>query len=241
MDMDMNGKVPTSSPSTSTVEVLEKQPTAQRPSPHAPNETDLAAWQSQLEKSVFNWETVGRRFMLMAAEAREKIRAIDVLLGKAPDSASNGGSTAAPTASSINSETATPRVPNLDPDAPPDLRHTRVLAARFAGRTAAGWNKLVHVAHEEALSQLGSLEALRGVTKSNLIVGRASSEDTKKGYRYVPRIDVSIQNVDAEHAWSNSLRLARHLDAEVRVDFEWMRKSDAAFPGYKGRLAWKSA
>ena len=129
----------------------------------------------------------------------------------------------------------------LDPDAPPDLRHTRVLMARFADQPAAGWNKLVHVAHEKALSEVGSLHALRGVTKSNLIVGRASSEETKKGYRYVPRIDASIQNVDAGHAWSNTLRLARHLDAEVRVDFEWMRKSDAAFPGEKGRLTWKPA
>jgi hypothetical protein len=127
------------------------------------------------------------------------------------------------------------------PDAPPDLRHASVLSARFASRTSSGWNKLVQEAHIEAMSRLGSLDALRRVTKSNLIVGLASSEETKKGYHPVPEIHISIQNVDAAHAWSNTLRLARHLGVEVRVDFEWMQKSDASHPGRKGRLAWRPA
>jgi hypothetical protein len=124
-------------------------------------------------------------------------------------------------------------------DTPPDLRHTRILRARFGSRPASGWNNLVHAAHVEAFSQLRSLDVLRGVTRSNFITGRASSEDAKRGFRQVPEIDISIQNVDAEHAWSNALRLARHLGLEVRVDFEWMQKSDAAYPGKKGALAWR--
>src|ERR1700686_4084140 len=80
----------------------------------------------------------------------------------------------------------------FNPDAPPDLRHASVLTARFASKTASGWNRLVHEAHIEAMSQLGSLDALRRATKSNFITGRASSEDTKKGYRHVPEIDISI-------------------------------------------------
>lgn len=129
-------------------------------------------------------------------------------------------------------------IPEFDPDAPPDLRHTRILSARFGGRTADGWNELVHVAHTEALVCLGSVDSLRGATKSNFVVGRASQEQMKKGYRYVPQIDISIQNVDAEHAWSNVLRLAKHLGVPVAVDFEWMPKADAARPGEKGCLSW---
>jgi hypothetical protein len=139
-----------------------------------------------------------------------------------------------------------PRDPMLDseileftPGAPPDLRHADVHVARFAGRTAFGWNKLVHEAHLEAMSRLGSIEALRNVTKSNFMVGRASSEDTKRGYRHVPGMNISIQNVDAAHAWSNTLRLARHLRVEVQVEFEWKQKADALHPGRKGRLTWK--
>jgi len=127
----------------------------------------------------------------------------------------------------------------FSPDAPPDLRYADVRIARFADRKAFGWNKLVHEAHIEAMSRLGSVEAVRSVTRSNFIIGRAGSDDTKKGFRHVPAISISIQNVDAAHAWSNTLRLARHLHVEVTVEFEWKQKSDAVHPGGRGRLAWK--
>lgn len=130
-------------------------------------------------------------------------------------------------------------VDEFDADTPPDLRHTRVLRARFGDRPVSGWNNLVHAGHIEALSRLRSLDVLKGATKSNFITGRASSQDTKKGFRYVPEIDISIQNVDAEHAWSNALRLARHLGLDIRVDFEWMQKGDAARPGARGALSWR--
>ena len=134
----------------------------------------------------------------------------------------------------------------FSPDAPPDLRHTRVLTALFDSRAASGWNKLVHEAHVDTFRRLRSLghpplEALRTVTNSNIIKGRPTSEEAKKGYHYIPEIDVSIQNVDAAHAWSNTLRLAKHLRVEVIVDFEWMEKSEATYPGKKGRLWWKPA
>jgi len=151
------------------------------------------------------------------------------------ESRRNGDNRASgPSAPSLDSE-----VLEFAPDAPPDLRHADVRVGRFAGRTAFGWNKLVHEAHLEAMSRLGSIEALRNVTKSNFMIGRASSEDTKRGYRHVPGMNISIQNVDAAHAWSNTLRLARHLRVEVHVEFEWKQKADALHPGRKGRLVWK--
>ena len=132
-----------------------------------------------------------------------------------------------------------PEVRSFEPDTPPDLRHTRVLRARFGSRPATGWNNLVHAAHIEACSKLGSLDALRKASKSNLLIGRASSEETKKGFRYVVDINVSIQNVSAEQAWINVLDLARRVKEEVLVEFEWMDKSEAAYPTKKGRLCWK--
>jgi hypothetical protein len=127
----------------------------------------------------------------------------------------------------------------FEPKSPPDLRHTRIISAGFAGRGADGWNRLVHVAHVEAMRRLGSVDALRRMSKSNMIVGRPMSEDEKKGYRYIAEINVSIQNVDAGHAWSNSLRLAEALNVELEVDFEWMPKNEAAYPGQMGRLSYK--
>jgi hypothetical protein len=71
----------------------------------------------------------------------------------------------------------------LDPRTVPSLKHTRILAAEFAGRKADGWSSLVHVAHMEAVRRLGSVEAVRRISTAKLILGRASSERAKAGYR----------------------------------------------------------
>jgi hypothetical protein len=127
----------------------------------------------------------------------------------------------------------------FEPSKVPSLRHTRVFAADFGGRKADGWNSLVHVAHIEAVRRLGSVEAVRRVTSANMILGRANSEQSKKGLRYVPEINACIQNVDAEHAWSNTFRLAKTLRVPVEVEFQWLQKSEAAHPGKTARISWK--
>jgi len=230
---------PNSVGADSTEDLIRKLQAAHKPS-RAPSENDLVAWRRELEGRALSMEAIVRASSSTAAQLREKIQAIDVLLSQAADRKQEGSPTAAASAGRPpESKPGTGPLLDLNPDDPPDLRHTRVLAAQFAGESAAGWNDLVHSAHREAVARLGSAAAVHSVSKSNLISGRPGAEETKRGYRYVPEINISIQNVDAAHAWSNTLRLARHVGAEVKVDFEWMTKSDAAFPGQKGRLAWK--
>jgi|SRR5580693_1609931 hypothetical protein len=125
----------------------------------------------------------------------------------------------------------------LDPRTVPSLKHTRILAAEFAGRKADGWNSLVHVAHMEAVRRLGSVEAVRRISTAKLILGREFQSGPKQVIGYVAEINARIQNVDAEHAWSNTFRLAKALKAPV--EFEWLQKSDAAHPGKTARLFWK--
>ncbi len=114
-----------------------------------------------------------------------------------------------------------------------------MIAAEFAGRKADAWNNLVQVAHIEAVQRLGSVEAVRRVTTSKMIPGRANREHEKKGYRYVAEINACIQNVDAEHAWSNTHHLAKALKVPVEVYFQWSQKRDAARPGQTAHLFWK--
>ena len=42
-----------------------------------------------------------------------------------------------------------PRPADADPDAPPELAHTRVVSATFAGHTASNWNELVYLANHK--------------------------------------------------------------------------------------------
>jgi hypothetical protein len=127
----------------------------------------------------------------------------------------------------------------FEPHTAPSLRHTRLLAADFGGRKADGWNNLVQIAHIEAVRRLGSIEAVRRITTSNMILGHASTEQEKKGFRYVDEINACIQNVDAEHAWTNTFHLAKALKVPVEVDFRWTQKKEAAHPGKTARLMWK--
>lgn len=127
----------------------------------------------------------------------------------------------------------------FEPSKVPSLRHTRIFAADFGGRKADGWNSLVHVAHIEAVRRLGSIEAVRRISSANMILGRANSEQSKRGLRYLAEINACIQNVDAEHAWSNTFRLAKTLRVPVEVEFQWLQKSEAAHPGKTARISWK--
>ncbi len=127
----------------------------------------------------------------------------------------------------------------FEPGTVPGLRHTRIIAAEFAGRKADGWNNLVHVVYIEAVRRLGSVEAVRRISTAKMMLGRASSERAKAGYGYVAEISACIQNVDAVHAWSNAFCLAKALRVPVEVEFEWLQKSEAAHPRKTARLVWK--
>jgi hypothetical protein len=123
----------------------------------------------------------------------------------------------------------------FDPDHPPDLTHTRVISAEFDAQSVENWNDLVHVAHRRAMRHVRSFEALRSASASSLVKGRRADS----GFQYIPDIDLSIQNVEANRAWRNSLQLARKLGCSLQVKFEWRNKDQAAFPGKRAVLSWK--
>lgn len=121
----------------------------------------------------------------------------------------------------------------FDPRRPPDLCHTRV-RGEFAGTGYSKWTDLMRIAHIKAYKTAGSFEALREVTRAQIRNG--SQNDN--GFKPIPEIGLSLQGVDANHAWSHSLRLAQHLNVPLRALVEWQNKDNAAFPGEEGLLAW---
>lgn len=130
----------------------------------------------------------------------------------------------------------------LNPDAPGDLTHTKVLKAEFGGERVVNpnWNKLLKVAHERALEETGSFSEIAQATKSNIKRGKFD----EKGYHPVTTgsgiPDFSIQGKKARTAWPDILNLARYLDADVSVRFRWRDKEEATHPGKDGILQWSS-
>ncbi|MBP1468624.1 hypothetical protein EYB53_023120 [Candidatus Chloroploca sp. M-50] len=125
---------------------------------------------------------------------------------------------------------------NFNPVEPPDLRHTRVIYASFNGEIlrSPNWNGILDAAHITAYKQGLSPEALVRLTLSNAEKG----EKTDNGFHFLPEISMSIQGVDANLAWRNTLHLAKHIKVPVEVHFEWRDKEGAAYPGEIGKFAW---
>lgn len=124
-------------------------------------------------------------------------------------------------------------VRQFDPKRPPSLLHTRV-RGEFATTPFSNWNDLLRIAHIHAFKQARSFEELRKVTRAQTKKGSYSDE----GYRFVPEIGISIQGVDAYHAWEYALRLAVHLKVPVKAEFEWRHNDKAARPGECGIMVW---
>ena len=126
-----------------------------------------------------------------------------------------------------------PGVGQFDPKRPPSLFHTRV-RGEFAATPFSNWNDLLRIAHIHAFKQAGAFEDLRKMTRAQIRKGAYADE----GYRFVPEIGVSIQGVDAGHAWEYALRLAIHLKVPVQAEIEWRHKDKAAHPGERGIMVW---
>jgi hypothetical protein len=140
-------------------------------------------------------------------------------------------------AKTANSKRASMEIPHgvrqFDSKRPPSLFHTRV-RGEFATTSFSNWNDLLRIAHVHAFKKAGSFEELRKMTRAQIRKGAYSDE----GYKFVPEIGVSIQGVDAGHAWDYALRLAIHLKVPVKAEIEWRHNDKAAHPGERGILVW---
>lgn len=119
-----------------------------------------------------------------------------------------------------------------NPDRPPDLSHTRIIQAEFDGRSAKSWNNLVKIAFQQARRHIEYFEYLCSIF--NVVKGK----ETANGFHYIPEIDISIRNVEANIAWRNSYDIARKLGCAISVEFVWRNKKGALYPEQIGVLCW---
>ncbi|HZF00437.1 MAG TPA: hypothetical protein VE344_00925 [Methylomirabilota bacterium] len=124
-------------------------------------------------------------------------------------------------------------VRQFDPKRPPSLLHTRV-RGEFDKTSFSNWNDMLRIAHIYTFKEAGSFDELRKITRAQIRKGSYSDE----GYKFVPEIGVSIQGVDASHAWEYALRLAIHLKIPLKAEIEWRHNDNAAHPGERGIMVW---
>lgn len=158
----------------------------------------------------------------------------DTVINRVLDAAISGVPYAKPTAavSTGASSQSTPAPWNVE--AHDDLTFTRLISADFGGGMLpkANWNTLAKFAHETAFQKLGSFDALRLSTRARVKQGRHEMD----GFVYLPTIDISLQGMDANMSWDNSVRLAHAVGVPVSAVFEWRNNPKAAKPGEKSQL-----
>jgi hypothetical protein len=153
----------------------------------------------------------------------------------------NGAGEAAPTNGyARRGETGAHRagVRNFNPNSPPDIRHTKLVKAVFAGHEMPNprWNDLVRHAHEVAFDASDrSFNKLRAITTANIHEGKKTVE----GYSPVGDRGFSLQGVAANDALRIVLGIARKLHTQLEVIFDWRDKEGAAYPGETGRVIWE--
>jgi hypothetical protein len=125
----------------------------------------------------------------------------------------------------------------LDPITPLNLAHTKVIAASISGRelNRPKWASVREHMHIVASKKLATVEQLQEVSGANL----RKIKYEKEGFKFLPDAGISIQGVDANLAWSHSLRLARKLGIPIKIEFQWRDKEGAAHPGKRGVLEWE--
>jgi hypothetical protein len=131
-----------------------------------------------------------------------------------------------------------PGVMDLNPDAPPDLRHTRIVKAVFGHDELRGvnWNELVRKVIEAAYTAADrDFAKLRRMTSANMVEGHK----TEDGYAPLTHLGISVQGVAANDAFRIVRELSKKMSTALHIIFEWRDKEGATHPGEAGQFVWK--
>jgi hypothetical protein len=123
-------------------------------------------------------------------------------------------------------------VRELNPDSPESLTHAKMIEGRFDDESATNWSDLIDCAVRTALKKGVSPRDVRA------IVNVEEGELNEKGFHRIRDTIYSVQGMDANNSWRESLRLAKKANSVILVRFQWREKEGAAHPGEEGLLQW---
>lgn len=123
---------------------------------------------------------------------------------------------------------------NLDLDNLDDLFFTKVLEARFDGQiTSKHWRGVLDMGLKIAFNKGKSIEVLQNFLTVNFKEGIF----TQQGFSPIEGTNFSWQSQDANKTAVNAVKLAKFLNVEIYILFEW--RENGRFPMKKGLISWK--
>lgn len=120
----------------------------------------------------------------------------------------------------------------LDPHKPDDLRHTKNVEGQVGEMTFRKWKGLVHAVVKKACGSGMLLPKLR--TYLRVVEGSKTNE----GFTPIPELSISVGGYSANDSWNIAFKIAESLNLPIKVQFYWLEKEGAAYPGKKGMLQW---
>ncbi len=114
----------------------------------------------------------------------------------------------------------------------PGLTFTRILAANLEGQSLdrPNWVGL--------LIEMAKRVKAKGFTQDQLVkelqIPTKHDSYEEEGYRFYPRLGISIQGQSAQDAWKEINRLADKHRIPVEVEFQWRDNEKAQHPGRVG-------
>lgn len=171
-------------------------------------------------------------FTRLQAHAVPLVDTIESVINRLLDAYETKSGTPVPPGDSGDTSTAR----QFNPNTPPDLTHTKLLAIEFDGkplaRGDANWNGLLNAAIRAARAKAKSTAELKKLVIVNFVEGQKSDE----GYRFLSDVGISVQGQDANGAWRGASHVAQQLGCDLKATFIWREKEDAAFPGTMGQF-----
>ena len=122
----------------------------------------------------------------------------------------------------------------VDPEDFLELKHTKVLNGLVGRERVKNWNHLSQIIHSIAYEKLGSFEKVAEITNAKIVKG----ERADKGFRFLSKVNLSIQGESASKVWNNTLSLAKKIKVPIELEIEWRNKRKAANPGKRAVIRW---
>lgn len=124
--------------------------------------------------------------------------------------------------------------PIYPPNLPPDLTHTKVLAAKINGETMTkpNWNRVMERAVMLAAKQLKNVDLLSELVLAKHVKG----EKKEQGFEYFPEAGISIQGQDSNYAWKATAHILKEMGFSAEITFSWYDNPKAANPGKVGKF-----
>ena len=137
---------------------------------------------------------------------------------------------------SVSAGPSGPKV--FSPDKFPDFTWAKPISITINGTSVKPeWNVLLIKMIEAAAASGLDAKAVKSLLHIPSHVGKHEGP----GFRFVETAGLSVQGQSAQRAWDQAIRIAKHIGAEVDIEWEWYDNPKAQEPGRRGTLSFPAA